>query len=37
MPEGNISEEFRLKNVDKTKNYFFEKINQSQLISKTCK
>ena len=37
MPEGNISEEFRLKSVDKTKNYFLEKINQGKLISKTCK
>ena len=34
MPEENISQESRLKNIDETKNYFIEEINQNELISK---
>ena len=34
MSEENISQEFRLKNIDETKNYFIEEINQNELISK---
>ena len=34
MPEGNISQEFTLKNMDETKNYFNEEINQNELMSK---
>ena len=33
MSRENISQEFRLKNVDKTKNYFVEEIEQDELIS----
>ena len=28
MVEGNISQEFRLKYIDKTRNYFLEKVEQ---------
>ena len=31
----NISQEFRLKNMDKTRNYFLEEIFQNKLMSKT--
>ena len=34
MTEENISQEFSLKNIDKTKNYFMEEINQNELMSK---
>ena len=34
MSEENISREFRLKNIDETKNYFIEEINQNELMSK---
>ena len=34
MVEENISQEFRLKNVDETRNYLFEEINRNELISK---
>ena len=34
MAEGNISQEFRLKNINKTKNYLIEEINLNELISK---
>ena len=34
MPEENISQDFRLKNIDKTKNYLIEAMNQNELISK---
>ena len=34
MPEENISQDFRLKNIDETKNYLIEAINQNELISK---
>ena len=32
MSEENISQEFRLKNIDEI-NYFIEKINQNELMS----
>ena len=31
MVEENISQEFRLKNIDETKNYLIEDINRSEL------
>ena len=34
MVEENISQEFRLKNIDETRNYLIEEINQNELISK---
>ena len=34
MTEENISQEFRLKNIDEIRNYFIEEINQNKLISK---
>ena len=34
MSEENISQGFRLKNIDETRNYLTEKINQKELISK---
>ena len=37
MPEENISQNFRLKNTDETRNYLFEKINQNELITKKYK
>ena len=30
----NIAEEFELKNVDETRNYFFEELEQNELMSK---
>ena len=33
MPEENISQEFRLKNIDETRNYLIEDINQIELMS----
>ena len=33
MAEEKISQEFRLKNLNKTKNYFVEDIEQNELIS----
>ena len=35
--EEYISQEFRLKNMDKTRNYLIEEINQNELISKKPK
>ena len=35
MVEENISQEFRLKNIDETKNYFIEEIDINELISNT--
>ena len=32
MSEENISQEFRLKNIDKTKNNFIKEINQNELM-----
>ena len=37
MVEENISQEFRLKNIDETRNYFFEEIKQHELMSKKHK
>ena len=33
MVEENISQEFRLKNIDETRNYFLEEIKQNELMS----
>ena len=33
MSEENIHQEFRLKNMDETRNYLIEEINQNELIS----
>ena len=32
MVEENISEEFRLKNIDETRNYLLEEIKQNELM-----
>ena len=37
MSEGNISQEFRLKNVVETRNYLIEEINRKELLSKKHK
>ena len=37
MSEENISQEFRLKNIDETRNYLIEEINPNELISKKQK
>ena len=41
MVEESISQEFRLKNIDETRNYFLEEIEQNELMSrkhrKVCK
>ena len=37
MFEENISQEFRLKNIDERRNYFIEEIKQNELISKKDK
>ena len=37
MSEENISQEFRLKNIDEARNYVFEKVNQNKLISNKYK
>ena len=37
MVEENISQEFRLKNINETKNHFLEEINQNELMSKKHK
>ena len=37
MVEENISQEFRLKNVDETRNYFLEEIKQNELMSRKHK
>ena len=34
MVEENISQEFRLKNIDETRNYLIEEINRNELMSK---
>ena len=34
MVEENISQEFWLKNIDETRNYFLEEIQQNEMISK---
>ena len=37
MSEENISQEFRLKDIDETRNYLIEEINQNKLMSKKYK
>ena len=37
MAEENVSLEFRLKNIDETKNYLIEEINRNELMSKKRK
>ena len=37
MSEENISQEFRLKNIDETRNYLIEEINRNELMSKKHK
>ena len=37
MVEENISQEFRLKNIDETRNYLIEAINRNELVSKKHK
>ena len=37
MDEWTISQEFSLKNIDETRNYFIEEINQNKLASKKHK
>ena len=37
MAEENISQEFRLNNIDATRNYFFEEIEQNYLMGKKHK
>ena len=34
MAEKNIGQEFRLKNIDETRNYLIEEINRNELIDK---
>ena len=34
MSKENISQEFRLKNIDETRNYLIKEITQNELISK---
>ena len=34
MTKENISQEFKLKNIDKIRNYFIEEINQNELMYK---
>ena len=33
MAEGNISQEFRLKNIDEIQNYFIKEIDQNELMN----
>ena len=37
MAEESTSQEFRLKNIDETRNYLIEEINQNELMSKKKK
>ena len=37
MADKNICQEFRLKNINETRNYFFEEIKQNELVSKRRK
>ena len=37
MAEENISQEFQLKNIDETRNYFLEEIRRNELMSKKDK
>ena len=37
MYKENIAQEFRLKNIDETRNYFIKRMNRSELISKVTR
>ena len=37
MVEENINEEFKLKKIDETRDYFIEEINQNEFMSKKHK
>ena len=37
MTEENIGQKLRLKNMDETRNYFIEAVNQNELMSKKHK
>ena len=37
MTEENISQEFRLKNIDETKNYFLEEVKKNEFMTKKHK
>ena len=37
MSEENISQEFRIKNIDETRKYFIKEINQNELMNKMHK
>ena len=37
MAEKNISQEFRLKNIERTRNYYIKELNQNELMSKKHK
>ena len=37
MAEEKISQEFRMKNIDETRNYFLEEIKQNELMSRNHK
>ena len=37
MVQENIRQEFTLKNIDETRNYFIEEINRNELMSKKHK
>ena len=37
MADKNICQEFRLKNINEIRNYFFEEIKQNELVSKRRK
>ena len=37
MVDENISQKFRLKNIDETRNYFLEEIEQNELMSRKQK
>ena len=34
MVKENVSQEFRLNNIDETRNYFIKEVNQNELMSK---
>ena len=36
MSEENLSQEFRLKNVDETRNYLIQEINRNELMKKNA-
>ena len=37
MPEENVSQEFRFKDIDKTRNSYMEEIDQNELMSRKHK